>query len=127
MPRATIGVFTRDRKGDLHFRGMRQDDDFIDLDNSLRYENVYRASALSDSGGPVMRQVIDKFGVKRHVLVAVISSGYGIKEIWNKDVVPPPYATMQTKCVGQVTKVSKEVVKWINEVETGNYDTGKKE
>ena len=45
-----------------------------------------------------------------------------ITEIWNPDIYQPP---LQTKCVDQVTKLSEEVVKWIKEVDEGNYDIGK--
>ena len=117
VPRATIGVINRNRNGDLHVRGMLQDESFFKYENIglPRYKDIsYRITGKGDSGGPVMKTIIDKSGVKRLVQVAVISGGsiIGIPDI-------------ESKCFDQVTKLTEEVVEWLKELEKGNYYTGK--
>ena len=113
VPRATIAVFNRDCNGDIHLRGMKQDDYVFKYDNTglPEYKDIsYRLTGKGDSGGPVMKTMT----TKRLVQVAVISGGWtlGIPEI-------------ESKCFKQVTKVTEEVVEWIKELEKGNYYTGK--
>ena len=117
VPKATIGVINKDRNGDLHVRGMKQDESFFKYEDiglpSLK-DITYRKTGRGDSGGPVMKTIIEKNGGKRLVQVAVIASGFGIG-------IPD----IKSKCFDQVTKLTEEVVEWLKELEKGNYCTGK--
>ena len=75
-----------------------------------------------DSGGPVMRKVKDENGKMRHVVIAVMTNSYGIKEIFNPDLTDEP---VETKCITQATKLSEEVVRWIKNIHEGSYHLGK--
>ena len=121
-PSATIGIFTKDANGDLKFEGMEQDENYGKHANLLRYPDIYMNIGNGDSGGPVMRKVKDKNGGKRHVVIAVMTNGYGIKEIFNPDLTDEP---VETKCIAQATKLSEDVVRWIKTIHEDGYDLGK--
>ena len=121
-PSATIGIFTKDANGDLEFEGMEQDENYGAHVNLLRYPDVYMAVGAGDSGGPVMREVTDENGEKRHVVIAVMTNGYGIKEIFSPDLTDEP---VETKCIASATKLSEEVVSWIKKIHEHGYDLGK--
>ena len=121
-PSATIGIFTKDANGDLEFEGMQKDENYGKHVNLFRYPDVYMAVGKGDSGGPVMRKVKDKNGGKRHVVIAVMTNGYGIKEIFSPDLTDEP---VETKCIAQATKLSEDVVRWIKTIHEDGYDLGK--
>ena len=121
-PSATIAIFTKDAKGHLEFEGMEQDENYGEHANLLRYPDVYLAVGAGDSGGPVMREVTDKNREKRHVVVAVMTNGYGIKEVFSPDLSDEPF---ETKCIAQATKLSEEVIRWIKNIHEGSYHLGK--
>ena len=121
-PSATIGIFTKDANGDLKFEGMEKDENYGKHANLLRYPDIYMNAGHGDSGGPVMREVTNKNGEKRHVLIAVMTNSLGIKEIFSPDLIDEP---VETKCMAQATKLSEEVVSWIKKIHEHGYDLGK--
>ena len=96
---------------------MDHDEPYINIDNLLSFPEVYRTYGHGDSGGPVMKRITDLNGKERRVIVAVNSMGYGIDTRL--------YRSFKTKCIDEVSKVTEEVVKWIKEVDKGNYESGK--
>ena len=118
-PSATIGIFTKDANGDLKFEGMEQDENYGKHANLLRYPDIYMNIGNGDSGGPVMREVTNENGEKRHVVIAVTTNSCGIKETFNPDLTDEP---IETKCIAQATKLSEEVVRWIKKIHEDGYD-----
>ena len=120
FPRAKISIFVTDDNGDLEFKGIKKDPNFIDLSQRGAYGNVYNKLAPGDSGGPIMRKIyIDDPKIRkenqeqRNVIVAIISSGYGVTE------------KRDTKCIDQGTKVTQEMIQWIKKLDSGDYSLGK--
>ena len=68
-----------------------------------------------DSGGPVMRKLMDSNGKERYVLVAVNAHGTDITLL----------ETLNSKCLASVCKLSEEVVKWIKKIDKGDFEYGK--
>ena len=84
FPRAKIAIFVKDDNGDLEFKGIKKDQNFIDLSVRLGYGMIYNKLSYGDSGGPIMRKInIDAkhpeteeiINEKRNVIVAIISKG----------------------------------------------------
>ena len=124
FPKAEIAVFLRFSDGKLEFQGMVKDESNIDHEKREGYQNIYNNVAYGDSGGPIMTEVIDKMGEKRHVLVAVIARGFGIRGLDKRELTLQP---VKTKCIADGSKVTEEIVSWIKKVNSGDYSSGKKE
>ena len=101
---------------------MEKDENYGQHANLLRYPNPYMNAGKGDSGGPVMRKVKDENGKMRHVVIAVMTNSYGIKEIFNPDLTDEP---VETKCIALATKLSEDVVRWIKTIHEDGYDLGK--
>ena len=93
----------KDEKGNLEFKGTRQDSNYLDYSNVKGYPNFYNNLAPGDSGGPTAREFIEK-NEKRYVILAVVSNGFELSE--NDGI----------KCQSIVSKITKEVVQWIKEL-----------
>ena len=100
IPKATIALFLRDKKGKLEFKGIEKEENYRDI----YYRNIFQAFGSGDSGGPISVKVYDAnlnfgsssetkcfncfkssqmdkhIGGKRHVIVAVMAAGIGIKK-----------------------------------------------
>ena len=94
---------------------MRKDDDHI-------ITNSYSTIALGDSGGPVSAKVnipnkrpnsIKDAVEKRHVIVAIITNGGGLNSYLKS-----------SECSIAVPKVSKDIVKWIKQLDSKYSDQG---
>ena len=115
IPAANTAIFSKNKNGELQYRGMDHDEPYVNIDNLLSFPEVYRNLGPGDSGGPVMKRITDLNGEKRHVIVAVNSISSGIKKNYR----------YETKCISEVSKLTEEIVKWIKEVNRGNYELGK--
>ena len=94
---------------------MRKDEDHI-------ITNSYSTIALGDSGGPVSAKVnilnkrpnsIKDAVEKRHVIVAIITNGGGLNSYLKS-----------SECSIAVPKVSKDIVKWIKQLDSKYSDPG---
>ena len=94
---------------------MRKDEDHI-------ITNSYSTIALGDSGGPVSTKVnilnkrpnsIKDAVEKRHVIVAIITNGGGLNSYLKS-----------SECSIAVPKVSKDIVKWIKQLDSKYSDPG---
>ena len=94
---------------------MRKDEDPI-------ITNSYSTIALGDSGGPVSAKVnilnkrpnsIKDAVEKRHVIVAIITNGGGLNSYLKS-----------SECSIAVPKVSKDIVKWIKQLDSKYSDPG---
>ena len=104
-PRATIAIFLKDAKGNLEFKGTRQDSNYLDYSNVKGYPNFYNNLAKGDSGGPTAREFMEK-NEKRYVILAVLSKIHYLAENTDEG----------SKCKSTVSKITKEVVQWIKEL-----------
>ena len=117
IPAGDTAIFSKNKNGELQFRGMDHDEPYINIDNLPSFPEVYRTLGNGDSGGPVMKRITDSNREKRRVIVAVNSKGYGIDT--------RIYSKYKTKCIAEGSKLTKEIVDWIKEVDKGNYELGK--
>ena len=94
---------------------MRKDEDHI-------ITNSYSTIALGDSGGPVSAKVnilnkrpnsIKDAVEKRHVIVAIITNGGGLNSYLKS-----------SECSIALPKVSKDIVKWIKQLDSKYSDPG---
>ena len=115
IPTADTAIFSKNKNGELEFRGMQQHEPYIDIDNLPTFPEVYRNAYHGDSGGPVMRKIRDRSGKERHVLVAVIAHGSDITRLKRSN----------SKCLTSVCKLTEEVVKWIKKIDKGDFEYGK--
>ena len=110
----------KDDNGDLDFKGIMKDKNFIDLSERQSYGTIYNNLAHGDSGGPIMRkidiEVNNKKTEKRNVIVAIISIGVLPTIITDK---------INTKCLTEGTKVTQEMIQWIKKLDSGDYSLGK--
>ena len=125
FPRAKIAIFLKDDNGDLEYKGIMKDRNFIDLSQRRGYGAIYNNIAKGDSGGPVMRKINiesinwekippTKYTEKRNVIVGIISTAFvSVTE------------RTDTRCIAEVTKVTKDIIEWIKKMETGDYSIGK--
>ena len=121
FPKTEIAVFLRLSDGKLEYQGMVKDESHIDYEKREGYQNIYNNFAHGDSGGPIMTEVNDKMGEKRHVLVAVIARGFGIRGLDKRELTTEP---VKTKCIADGSKVTEEIVSWIKKVDSGHYSSG---
>lgn len=108
----------KDANGDLEFKGIKKDQNFIDLSERRKYGygSVYNQLAHGDSGGPIIRKVIDVSNgaqEKRNVIVAIISIGATAER-------------RDTKCLNGGTKLIQELIQWIKKLDSGDFSLGKK-
>ena len=115
IPTADTAIFSKNKNGELQFRGMQQHEPYIDIDKLPTFPEVYRNINHGDSGGPVMRKLKDINAKERHVLVAVNAHGTDITFL----------ETLNSKCLASVCKLTEEVVKWIKKIDKGDFEYGK--
>ena len=109
------------------------------------YQNRYQAFGSGDSGGPISIKIYDAslnygsssetkclncfknsqtdehIGGKRHVIVAVMAAGIGIKNYHDSQIMKTPY---YTKCTQVASKVTQDVVDWIKKLHVDALSSG---
>ena len=139
IPKATIALFLRDKNGNLEFKGIEKDENNMNHKKPF-HPNFYQSIEQGDSGGPISLKVYDSnlnfesvsnlqtgefAGEKRHVILAVISAGTGIKSRNDFESVIYPGVDLFSKCNSQASKVTEDVVDWIKKLHGSALGTGK--
>ena len=117
-PFATIAVFQRDKDGQLEFKEMVKDEEFVDLDGFPGHTSIYNNIAPGDSGGLISTKV-DYRRDFRHVITAVVSFGNGLIDVANYE--HEGKTPIMTKCKGAGGKVTEDIVNWIKKLNSGDY------
>ena len=117
FPRATIGVFEKDKNEKLVFKGVKKDPNDVRISDYQGAFKAYNAAGQGDAGAPVSRKIIDRNGDKRHVLMAVLSKTSRINETIQEKI--------KTKCITDASKITDDVVKWIKNLAGGGDSSGK--
>ena len=116
FPRATIGVFWGNELKELEFKGMKKDPNDLRISDYLGSFKAYNAAGPDDAGAPVSRTVSDLNGDKRHVLIAILSQTNRLNETIQEK--------MNTKCISDASKLTRDVVKWVKDLESGGASSG---
>ena len=118
FPRATIGVFAENELEELEFKGMKKDPNDLRVSDYLGSFKVFNAAGPGDAGAPVSRTVSDLNGDRRHVLIAVLSQMSRLNETIQEK--------MNTKCISDASKITRDVVKWIKDLDSGGASLGER-
>ena len=104
---------------ELEFKGMKKDSNDLHVSDYLGSFKAYNAAGPGDAGAPVSRTVSDSKGDRRHVLIAMLSQTSRLNETIQEKV--------NTKCISDASKITRDVVKWIKDLDSGGASSGESE
>ena len=106
----------RNELKELEFKGMKKDPNDLRVSEYLGSFKAYNAAGPDDAGAPVSRTVSDLNGDKRHVLIAILSQTNRLNETIQE--------RMNTKCISDASKLTRDVVKWMKDLDSGGASSG---
>ena len=124
LPTSKVVVFEKDKYDNLELKTIEKVINVKNPSSASGDSKVYNQAGEGDSGSAVSAKVdvpnnfpktVTSIDEKRHVILAIISSGGGIEKAF----------AGKNKCNNVATKVSEDVVSWIKKIELTDSNSGK--